>query len=105
MSFAMLAEERATTLFDRWLFNNKLLGTLEWFVIQHTNCGLGTITDEVMGELLEETLQTAEFKDGSWRNTGNELGSTEGHHVKWLTIQNPQGKLCARMLNKLPITR
>ena len=68
--------------------SHKLLGTLEWFVIQHTNCGLGTITDEVMGELLEETLQTAEFKDGSWRNTGNELGSTEGHHVKWLTIQN-----------------
>ena len=68
--------------------SHKLLGTLEWFVIQHTQCGLGIITDELMGELLEESLQAAEFKDGSWRNVGSEPGSTEGRHVKWLTIQN-----------------
>ena len=70
------------------VFSHKLLGTLEWFVIQHTQCGLAKITDELMGELLEESLQTTEFKDGSWRNVGSEPGSTEGRHVKWLTIRN-----------------
>ena len=68
--------------------SHKLLGTLEWFVIQHTQCGMEIVTDEIMGELLEESLQAAEFKDGSWRNVGSEPGSTEGRHVNWLTIQN-----------------
>ena len=68
--------------------SHKLLGTLEWFVIQHTQCGMEIVTDEIMGELLEESLQTAEFKGGSWRNVGSEPGSTESRHVKWLTIQN-----------------
>ncbi len=32
----------------------KLLGTKEWFVIHHTNCGMELFTDEVMGGLLRE---------------------------------------------------
>ena len=30
----------------------KLLGTKEWFVIHHTNCGMEFFTDEVMRDLL-----------------------------------------------------
>src|SRR6266513_2254323 len=30
----------------------KLLGTREWFVIHHTNCGMETFTDEIMRGLL-----------------------------------------------------
>src|ERR1700686_5937239 len=37
----------------------KLLGTREWFVIHHTNCGMGLFTDEVIGGLLEQSLETA----------------------------------------------
>src|SRR4249920_1909663 len=32
----------------------KLLGTKEWFVIHHTNCGMEFFTDEVMRGLLEK---------------------------------------------------
>src|ERR1700760_1325756 len=37
----------------------KLLGTAEWFVIHHTDCGMQLFTDEVMGDLLESSLETA----------------------------------------------
>src|SRR5438128_9938440 len=29
----------------------KLLGTQEWFVVHHSNCGMEFFTDELMGEL------------------------------------------------------
>src|SRR5450432_908115 len=37
----------------------KLLGTREWFVIHHSNCGMELVTDEVMRGLLESSLETA----------------------------------------------
>jgi carbonic anhydrase len=37
----------------------KLLGTREWFVIHHTDCGMGMFTDDVMRRLLAQSLETA----------------------------------------------
>jgi carbonic anhydrase len=37
----------------------KLLGTKEWFVIHHTNCGMEFFTDEVIRALLANSLETA----------------------------------------------
>src|SRR5512144_447281 len=37
----------------------KLLGTREWFVVHHTDCGMETFTGEVMRGLLEKSLDTA----------------------------------------------
>src|SRR5437867_7695157 len=34
----------------------KLLGTREWFVIHHTDCGMETFTDETMRKLLASSL-------------------------------------------------
>jgi carbonic anhydrase len=64
----------------------KLLGTREWFVIHHTNCGMELFTDEVMRELLASSLKTATFDGTVWRDTGAGPGSTEGQFVDWLTI-------------------
>ena len=41
------------------VISHKLLGTKEWFVIHHTNCGMELFCDEVMGDLLEDSLATA----------------------------------------------
>ena len=41
------------------VISHKLLGTREWFVIHHTNCGMELFCDEVMGDLLEDSLATA----------------------------------------------
>ena len=35
----------------------KLLGTSEWFVIHHSNCGMEFFTDEVMRGLLASSLR------------------------------------------------
>ena len=38
------------------VISHKLLGTREWFVIHHTNCGMELFSDAVMGDLLEDNL-------------------------------------------------
>src|SRR5215813_11446505 len=37
----------------------KLLGTREWFVIHHTNCGMEFFTNDLMRELLANSLEAA----------------------------------------------
>ena len=39
------------------IISYKLLGTREWFVIHHTNCGMELFTDEIMRDLLASSLQ------------------------------------------------
>jgi carbonic anhydrase len=70
------------------VISHKLLGTREWFVIHHTNCGMETFTDEVMRGLLAQSLETASITDGAWRDTGAGPGSSEGEFVDWLTIRD-----------------
>jgi carbonic anhydrase len=66
----------------------KLLGTREWFVIHHTNCGMQLFTDEVMAGLLEESLETAELHGDHWHDVGRDPGSVEGRYVKWLAFDD-----------------
>ncbi len=66
----------------------KLLGTREWFVIHHTQCGMETFTDEVMRNLLASSLRTASIGDSGWQDSGQGPGSTEGSYVDWLTISD-----------------
>lgn len=66
----------------------KLLGTKEWFVIHHTNCGMEFFTDSIMGELLEQSLETAELTPEGFKDVGKGSGSSEGKYIKWLTIEN-----------------
>jgi carbonic anhydrase len=66
----------------------KLLGTKEWFVIHHTDCGMELFTDEVMATLLDSSLKTAIFERGCWRDGGSGGGSVHGHYVKWHTISD-----------------
>jgi carbonic anhydrase len=66
----------------------KLLGTREWFVVHHTNCGMELFTDEVIGGLLEHSLETAELHDLAWRDVGAGPGSVEGRYVKWFSFSD-----------------
>ena len=65
----------------------KLLGTREWFVIHHTDCGMETFTDEVIRGLLASSLETASIDASGWRDTGKGPGSTEAEYIDWLTIK------------------
>src|SRR5262245_194030 len=64
----------------------KLLGTREWFVIHHTECGMETFTDETMRRLLASSLEPATLDASGWRDVGKGPGSTEGEFIDWLTI-------------------
>lgn len=66
----------------------KLLGTREWFVIHHTNCGMETFSDEIMRGLLKSSLKTARIDSSGWHDSGEGPGSTEGQYIDWLTIKD-----------------
>jgi carbonic anhydrase len=66
----------------------KLLGTQEWFVIHHSNCGMELFTDEIMRHLLAQSLATASFDGKEWKDPGTGAGSPEGRYMDWLTIDD-----------------
>lgn len=66
----------------------KLLGTREWFVIHHSNCGMELFTDEVIRGLLASSLETASHDGKGWKDTGKGPGSTQADFIDWLTIAN-----------------
>ena len=66
----------------------KLLGTKEWFVIHHTNCGMETFTDDIMGELLSGSLQSASVDASGWHDSGAGGGTTDGKYINWLTFSD-----------------
>jgi carbonic anhydrase len=66
----------------------KLLGTREWFVIHHTNCGMEYFTDEVIRGLLANSLETAALDSSGFRDVGKGPGSAEGDFIDWLTIKD-----------------
>jgi carbonic anhydrase len=68
----------------------KLLGTREWFVIHHTNCGMEFFTDDVMRGLLASSLETAALGADGFHDVGTGPGSTEGKYIDWLTISHTQ---------------
>ncbi len=68
------------------VISHKLLGTKEWFVIHHTDCGMELFTSQIMGDLLSESLATAQFDGSAWVNPAQEGGSPEGKFINWQTF-------------------
>jgi carbonic anhydrase len=64
----------------------KLLGTREFFVIHHTNCGMEFFTNEVMRGLLSSSLETAALTAAGFADVGKGPGSRAGEFIEWLTI-------------------
>jgi carbonic anhydrase len=64
----------------------KLLGTAEWFVVHHTNCGMELFTDDVMRGLLASSLETASLGADGFVDVGEGPGSAEARYIDWLTI-------------------
>jgi carbonic anhydrase len=69
----------------------KLLGTAEWFVVHHTDCGMEFFTDDVMRGLLANSLETAALGPEGFHDVGEGPGSREADYVDWLTIADQQG--------------
>ncbi len=70
------------------VISHKLLGTREWFVIHHTDCGMETFTNDIMADLLASSLDTATVDASGWHDSGAGPGSPEGRYINWLTISD-----------------
>jgi len=80
--------------------SHKLLGTNEWFVIHHTDCGMQKFDNQVMGCLLKHSLEPATLVKNCnvtlepvesvceclWKDTGICPGSIVGKYIDWLPI-------------------
>jgi carbonic anhydrase len=77
------------------VISHKLLGTREWFVIHHTDCGMLAFTNEIMRSLLEHSLETARLEGGKWKDVGKGPGSVEGQFIEWLTIRDQASSVVA----------
>jgi carbonic anhydrase len=73
----------------------KLLGTKEWFVVHHSNCGMEFFTDDVMRGLLASSLETAALGEEGFYDVGAGPGSTEGDYIDWLTIRDQADSVTA----------
>src|ERR1700746_1222534 len=66
----------------------KLLGTREWFVIHHTDCGMMLFTNDDIRSLLACSLKTATLDQSGWHDSGQGPGSDAGEFIDWLTIRD-----------------
>ena len=64
----------------------KLLGTREFFVIHHTDCGMEFFSNDVIRGLLASSLETAKLTSSGFEDIGKGPGSRAGEYIEWLTI-------------------
>ena len=66
----------------------KLLGTAEWFVIHHSDCGMEFFTNDVIRGLLSSSLETAQLGPDGFTDVGEGPGSDAGNDIDFLTIED-----------------
>jgi carbonic anhydrase len=71
----------------------KLLGTKEFFVIHHTDCGMVLFDGKTMADLLSRSLEQAVRDGNGWRDVGAGPGSPAGSDIDWLTITDERQAL------------
>jgi carbonic anhydrase len=73
----------------------KLLGTKEFFVIHHTDCGMLFFTNDVMRGLLANSLETAALTPEGFKDIGKGPGTTAAEFIEWLTIKDQSQSVVA----------
>lgn len=64
----------------------KLLGTREFFVIHHSDCGMEFFTNDVIRDLLSSSLETAQLTASGFKDVGKGPGSDAARSIDFLTI-------------------
>ena len=76
-----------------FVISYKLLGTNEFFIIHHTDCGMEFFTNDVISGLLSNSLETAALGENGFYDVGTTPGSDEAKYINWLTIANQTGSV------------
>lgn len=82
----------------------KLLGTREFFVIHHTDCGMEFFSNDVMRKLLGSSLETAKLTPNGFQDVGQGPGSRAGEYVEWLTIADLLKPLESRFMRSYVVS-
>ena len=71
----------------------KLLGTQEWFVIHHTNCGMEFFDSDADGRRCSRRASRppSSARTGS-ATSAPDPAPTEGRYIDWLTIPDPRAE-------------
>jgi carbonic anhydrase len=69
----------------------KLLGTAEWFVIHHTDCGMEFFDNDTIRDLLASSLETARLGADGFTDVGEGPGSDAARDIDFLTISDQSG--------------
>lgn len=84
------------------VISHKLLGTKEWFVVHHSDCGMQYFTGAQLAALLDTSLATANIVPApgapmgvAFANAGAEGGSAAGHAIDWLHIDDQEASIKA----------
>jgi carbonic anhydrase len=64
----------------------KLLGTREFFIIHHTDCGMALFKDDTIRGLLRSSLDQAVVDERGWHDVGKTPGNSEGEFINFLTF-------------------
>jgi carbonic anhydrase len=64
----------------------KLLGTREFFVIHHSDCGMEFFTNDVIRGLLANSPETADLTPEGFKDVGKGPGSRAAQYIEFLTI-------------------
>ena len=88
-----------------FVISYKLLGTKEWFVIHHSDCGMMLFDDDTMRNLLSKSLDTATIGAKGWEDHGKGPGSTEASYVNFLTFRDLEGSVVedVRRIRRSPL--
>lgn len=70
------------------IISHKLLGTREWFIIQHTECGMQTSEGKRLAAFLEESSERAGKADAELQNVCVDCDSTDRHSKKELAFDD-----------------
>ncbi len=76
----------------------KLLGTKEFFIIHHTDCGMQFFTNEVIRGLLANSLETAALTPEGFKDIGKGPGSTAAEFIEFLTIKDQAQSVLADVI-------
>ena len=75
------------------IISHKLLGTNEWFVIHHTNCGMELFSDEVMARPARGRPRDGFVRRQDMVEPTSRGGHAAGHFIKWHTIKNQEASV------------
>ena len=87
------------------IISHTLLGTNQWYIVHHTDCGMETVTNEIMANLLSDNLDKKDADNDEGGKVGHGKDSDQDLSIDWLTISDRKKSILedVRMIREHPL--